>query len=138
MRKLTIVVLLLLLLVVLFYGMHYYRNMFHEKIAKLPQKYCYETFSGVVNPAFYVEDKKLTSDLIEYYEKIERDSSATPVFNFPIRTLPQKQPVYIMGYYDPDSLIVEVYCYYTNGVWYNGNLRGFVYAKTLHNNFPPD
>ena len=93
--------------------------------------FCYETFRGPSNSAFIIEDLIYKDSLVKYYKEVEKGEN--PVFNFPLKTLPTDDPVYVMNYIDKDSLIVEIVSYYDRGIKFGGNyLRGYVYGKTLH------
>lgn len=77
-----------------------------------------------------IEDLSYKDALIEYYQLMENGKN--PAFNFPLKTLPQFEPVYVVGYTD-DSLLVEVVSYYDRGKYDGGSyLKGYVYYKTIH------
>jgi len=59
-----------------------------------------------------------------------------PIFNFPLKTLPQCEPVYVIGF-SKDSLLAKVVSYYDYGAMRGGNFtKGWVYAKCLHKEPP--
>ena len=97
--------------------------------------YCYEQYDkNVVNPVLYVEKRRYVDSLIAYYQKMEH-GNMTPMFNFPINSMPYDTCVYVIGY-ERDSLIAEVVCYYDWGKT-GSYRRGYVYRNTLHLNPPP-
>lgn len=97
--------------------------------------YCYETFSGPVNSALYVDYKSDGEKLIQYYKLVEKGEN--PIINFPLKGLPTDTPVYILEYIGKDSALVKV-AQYTNRI---GKIRmefieGYVYNETLHSSPP--
>ncbi|MDP4202534.1 MAG: hypothetical protein Q8861_07545 [Bacteroidota bacterium] len=108
---------------------------FRENITSKKKMYCYEQYDkNVVNPVLYVEKRVYIDSLIDYYQKMEH-GNMTPMFNFPINSMPYDTCVYVIGY-ERDSLVAEVICYYD---WGNTGSyrRGYVYRNTLHLNPPP-
>jgi hypothetical protein len=112
----------------------------HKWVKSHPQGYVYETFRGPVNPVLVIESLKYKDSLIAYYDKQEKigpDGNEEPYFNFPLKTLPQYEPVYVIGYTD-DSLLAKVVSYYDRGPKRGGDyLECYVYVKTLHSSPPP-
>ena len=116
------------------FGGYFYNKWYHKNIKSYPQMYAYQTFWGPVNPVMIVEDGKHKNALIKYYEQVENGKN--PIFNFPLRTLPQYDPVYVVGY-TKDSLLAEVVSYYDYGARMGGSFtKGWVYAKCLHKEPP--
>lgn len=105
-----------------------------QNIIKHPKKYCYEDFGEVINPAFILDNLIAKEAFVRYHEIIFNDPMASPPLSFPITTLPQRTPVYVMDYTE-DSVLVEVVCYYDRGPSFAAKShRGWVYYKTLHDN----
>lgn len=130
MRK--IIIAIVLFGVVFFIGAHILNQVYNAKIKRSPKKYVYQTYWGLVNSALIIEDLQYGDSIIAYYSEIEKDSSANPTFNFPLKTLPQYEPVYVVGY-SKDSVLVEVVSYYERGPYFGGSyLRGWVYKGTIH------
>jgi hypothetical protein len=123
--------------VFIFFLFLYYINFNHKKIVlNSPKRYVYETYFGPVNSAFIIENLKYKNDLINYYETIIKHKDSNPYFKMPLKTLPQFEPVYVMGY-SKDSLLVDVISLYNRGSFHGGSyFRGWVYVKTLHLNPP--
>ncbi|OYU84456.1 MAG: hypothetical protein CFE24_06840 [Flavobacterium sp. BFFFF2] len=116
-------------------GSIWFSKNYHENVRKHKKMYCYESFRGTSNAAFVIEDLKYKDDLIKYYLQVENGKN--PIFNFPLKTLPTDDPVYVLGYVDANSMISEVISYYDRGSHFGGRyLRGFVYTRTLHENPP--
>lgn len=117
---------------------YFYNKHYHENIRKKPTKYIYETFLGPSNPVLIIEDLKFKDSLINYYTILETNPKTEPSFNFPLKTVPTNDPVYIMGYSE-DGKIAEFVSYYDRGTIYGGShLRGWTYSKTLHDTPPND
>ncbi len=129
-------ILIFVVLVILWNIIGYFiERMFRENVTSKKKMYCYEQYdNNVVNPVLYVEEEKYIDSLIVYYQKME-NGNMTPVFNFPINSMPYDTCVYVMGY-ERDSLIVDVICYYNWGRT-GSYRRGYVYRNTLHLNPPP-
>ena len=97
--------------------------------------YVYQTFWGPANPAMIIEDKKYKDDLVTYYKQAEKGEN--PIFNFPLKTLPQYEPVYVLEFTE-DSLLAKVISYYDYGAIRGGSFtKGWVYTKCLHIESPP-
>lgn len=116
-------------------GGYIINNNYHRKVRSSPQMYVYHTFWGPVNPAMIIENRKYKKELIDYYKQVEKGEN--PTFNFPLKTLPQYEPVYVMEFTE-DSLLAKVISYYDYGTFRGGSFtKGWVYSKCLHNN-PPE
>jgi hypothetical protein len=103
---------------------------YESAIKSHPKMYAYQTYWGPPNSVFIIVDLKYKDQLVKYYDRASNGEN--PIFNFPLKTLPQHDPVYVIGY-TSDSLLAEVVSYYDRGRPFGGNyLRGYVYAKTLH------
>lgn len=115
----------------------YFMNQSYHSIVKMsPKMFVYQTFFGPANSAFIIEDLKYKEALIAYYDTIANNPNANPVIEMPLKTLPQYEPVYVMGYSE-DSTLVDIVSYYDRGAYFGGSyLRGWVYIKTLHENPP--
>lgn len=87
------------------------------------------------NPALYITNLRYKDSIVTYYSKVLIGQN--PVFNFPLKTLPQYDPVYLLDF-TPDSLLAKVICY-TNNKHVTKNLfvKGWVDARLLHVNAPP-
>lgn len=119
-----------------FVGFGVYNELYHEKVHKSPRAFAYETFRGPVNSAFIIEDLKYKNELISFYDSIEKYPSSNPIFNFPLKTLPQNDSIYVLGYSE-DSSLVEIVSYYDRGRYFGGAyLLGWIYYKTLHDSAP--
>ena len=117
-------------------GGHYLNSYWHKKVKSSPKMFVYQTFWGVPNSALIIEDLKYKSSIIAYYDTIESNPKSNPIINFPLKTLPQYEPVYVIGYSD-DGLLVDVVSYYDRGLYLGGSyLRGWVYVKTVHKKPP--
>jgi hypothetical protein len=103
---------LTILIVVFGIGAPLYNRWYHEDVKKHPIGYAYQTYLGPPNSVLVIEDLDYKDSLIKYYEEME--DGKHPVFNFPLKTLPQNHPVYIVGYTD-DSLLVKVISYIIEG-----------------------
>jgi hypothetical protein len=108
----------------------------YEKVQHHDKLYVYETYYGALNAAFYVENLKDTSELIDFYVKYAKhDSNA--YFNFPIKTMPigMHEPIYVYRYLSKNSEIVEMVDF-NKSCW--GYIKGYVYKPTTHTSTPPD
>lgn len=112
----------------------YFINKNHQKkVRSQPKKYCYQTFYGPANPVLMIRDLEFKEEYIKYYRNVESNNKA--YFNFPLKTLPISFPVYVMSY-SKDSVLANVVSYNDGGFEFGGYIRGWVYAKTLHENPP--
>lgn len=117
------------------FGGYFFNKWYHKDIKNHPKMYVYQTFWGAVNSAMIVEDEKYKYDLVAYYEQAEKGEN--PTFNFPLKTLPQYEPVYVIEF-TKDSLLAKVISYYDYGATRGGSFtKGWVYAKCLHQVPPP-
>jgi len=135
MRKKIISILVFVGLIFLVGG-YFINQSYHKKVKMSPKMYVYQTFFGSANSALIIDDLNFKKALIAYYDTIANNPDANPVIELPLKTLPQYEPVYVMGYSD-DSTLVDVVSYYDRGAYFGGSyLRGWVYIKTLHANPP--
>jgi hypothetical protein len=110
---------------------------YHKKVKSSPMRYVYQTYYGPPNPVLVIDNLKLKDSLISYYDNIRRDPHGSHIFNFPLKTLPLYEPVYVVDFTD-DSLLAEVVSYYNRGHFFGGSyLRCWVDSRTLHE-FPPN
>lgn len=110
---------------------HYY----HQDVKSHPQMYCYQTFYGPPNSVLIIESLEYEDDYIEYYNKVAEGEN--PLFYFPLKTMPQYSPVYVVDY-TKDSLLANVVSYYDRGAKFGGSFtKGWVLTKTLHKTPPP-
>lgn len=131
-NKNTITAVSSILIVLIFLGLGFYYDSYHKMVRSSPKAYAYDTFMGPVNPVFIIEDLKYAQELVSFYESIQKKPDSIPSFNFPLKTLPQNDPIYVVGYAE-DSSLVEIVSYYDRGKYFGGSyLRGWVYRKTLH------
>lgn len=134
-KREKIIVGLIIGAIIFIVGSYFYSSNFHKNIRNHKQMFCYETFRGSSNSAFVIENLLFKDSLVKYYKDVEKGEN--PIFNFPLKTLPTDNPVFVINYIDKDSLIVEVVSYYDRGIKFGGDyLRGYVYGKTLHKSPP--
>lgn len=113
-------------------GSYFYNSRYHAWVKDQPEKYCYQTFYGPPNPALVITDLNYKNNLVEYYEFIAENPREDKGIGVPLKTLPIREKVYLLGY-TKDSLLAEIVSYYDRGVRLGGSyLRGWVYAKTIH------
>ncbi|NQX97864.1 MAG: hypothetical protein HRT73_08300 [Flavobacteriales bacterium] len=120
------------IVIVLFFtvGGYLIDKYYHESVRSKPIMYCYQTYFGPPNSVLIITDLEFKNELIEYYDKMSKGDN--PTFDIPLKTLPQFEPVYVMGYSN-DSLLADVVSYYDRGIENEGSyLRGWVDVKTLH------
>jgi hypothetical protein len=118
-------------------GGHFLNKRYHQKIKSCPKMYVYQTYFGPANSVLIVESVKHKENLISYYETIEKSPESNPPIGVPLKTLPQNEPVYVIGYTE-DSLLALVVSYYDYGALRGGSFtKGWVYAKCLHQAPPP-
>ena len=123
-------ILLSLIAVIFFWAAHFYNKYYHRNVRKHPTAYVYETYRGPANPALVIDRLKFKDSLVAYYQQVSKGEN--PYFNFPLKTLPVNDTVYIMGY-TKDSLLAEVVSYFDRGPRFGGSYwRGYVYTGTLH------
>lgn len=117
-------------------GGHFINKYYNENVKSHPQMYCYETFYGPSNSVLIIESLSYKREYLQHYYDVEK--KLNPVINFPLKTMPQYSPVYVMGYSE-DSLLADVVSYYDRGgAKFGGSFtRGWIYAKTLHKDPPP-
>jgi hypothetical protein len=118
------------------FGSNIYITYYHRKIKTLPKKYVYQTYFGPANSVLIIENLKYKNNLINYYRAIERNPDSNPPIGVPLKTVPQNDAVYVVGFTD-DSLLAKVISYYNYGAFRGGSFtKGWVYYKCLHNSPP--
>jgi hypothetical protein len=123
--------------IVLFFtvGGHFINKYYHKDVKSHPQMYCYETFYGPANSVLLIDKLSYKNQYLNHYYDVEK--GLNPVIDFPLKTMPQNTPVYVMGYSE-DGLLADVVSYYDRGANLGGSFtRAWVYAKTLHKDPPP-
>jgi hypothetical protein len=122
--------------IVLFVVISFLTNKYHnEWVRSHPQMYPYETYFGSVNQALIIEDLSYKEEYVNYYRLLEKRIDTS--FSFPLKTLPEDVPVYVVGY-TKDGLLADVVSYFDRGPFRGrGYLRGYIYLKTLHQYPPP-
>jgi hypothetical protein len=139
MNKKSILIVSLIIIIGLGFiiGSHFYNQWYHNMVKSKPQMWVYQTYNGPVRSALVIEDRnEYGLKLIDYY-KAKRENPNTNIgIGVPLRTLPQYEPIYVLGYSN-DSLLAEVVSYYDRGAYMGGSyLRGWVYIETLHEKPP--
>ena len=123
--------------VLIFVGVSkYHAKYLFEKTRTNEKVYTYETYFGALNSAMYVDDLNDTSELINYYTKLEKND--TPAYiNFPIKTMriTLHNPMYVYKYMNKSSKIVELIDFDTV-CW--GYMKGYLFKPTVHSYPPPD
>ena len=132
MKKLIIILVLFSIIALVTLDAHFQEK--NRKIRSSPKAYCYSYIRGTLNPAFMVENSKSIEKLKLFYIQVENKNIDASLPSDAI-ILPQKTPVYILGYLQ-DSTIAEVYSYYRYGRIYSGNTRGYVSTHTLYDSPP--
>ena len=107
-----------------------------EKIKSSPKKFVYETLSGPANPVLFITSRSYEDEYVEYYERVKKDDKNAS-FNFPLKTFPQNDPVYILSYSE-DKRLVKVVSFYNRGKFFGGSYNeGYVLSEFLHETPPP-
>lgn len=117
-------------------GASIFNKYFHENIRSYPKMYCYEYFRGGDEPVCVViiNDLDLKERYLKYYKELE--GGIEPYLDgIPLKLMTQYKQVYVVGY-TKDSLLAEIVSYKRKIS--NDYTRGWVYAKTLHKNPPPE
>jgi uncharacterized protein YneF (UPF0154 family) len=115
-------------------GGYFINKTYNEYVKSQPQMYCYQTFYGPANPVLIIESLSYSDEYIDYYSNAENKRNM--VIKFPLKTMPVRTPVYVINY-TSDSLLAEIVSYYDRGPSFGGSFtKGWVYAKTLHENPP--
>lgn len=128
-RKIIIIVVGILLLFPI--GGFVLSKKYNEYVKEQPKKYCYHTYFGPANSAFIITDLKYEKQYLKYHQIVESNGENIS-FNFPLKTLPQNDYVYILEY-NNDSTLAKVVSYYDRGAYRGGRfLKGWVYSGTLH------
>jgi hypothetical protein len=117
-------------------GCFLFNKKYHENIRKHPKKFIYETINGPANPVLIIEDLRYKDSLINYYKKLESRPKNEPFFNFPLKTIPINDPIYLINISD-DGQLGEFVSYYDRGAMFGGSfLRGWTYINTIHDTLP--
>lgn len=89
---------------------------------------------GVENPVLFITNLKYKSDYILYYSKLR--AGEDPAFNFPLKTMPYNDPVYILSY-TKDSTMVKIASFYDRGPKFGGRYtEGYILREFLHDKMP--
>lgn len=108
----------------------YFSGYFIKRLKRNPIYYCYDNTGGFVNSALVIEDLEFKDSLVKYYSQVQK--GINPVFNFPLKTLPQYEPVYLLSY-SKDSLVAYVVSFYNRGSSNGGSFnKYYVDIRTLH------
>lgn len=123
---------------------------YYESIKDNKRVYVYDTTTGTLNSAIYVQNIELADGLIKYYNNtllwydkasffdgkrklriVDGDTiRLSPATLSPAnRYFPCNKPLILLGYADKDSFIAEVVDFNTD-CW--GYAKGYVYYKNLH------
>lgn len=114
------------------FGSYYFSKFYRNNVLSKPIYYCYDSFGKVINSALVIEDLRYKDSLIKYYNQAEK--GINPIFNFPLKTLPQFEPVYLLEFSD-DSTIAYVVSFYDRGSANGGSFnKYYVDSRTLHKN----
>jgi hypothetical protein len=136
MKKYQLILLLFFLILIFFFGARYYAETRIERIKKTSPKYVYENYSGVANSVLFITRLKYREDYVLYYSKMKNGEN--PTFNFPLKTMPQNDPVYILTY-SKDSVLVKIVSFYDRGPKFGGSYNeGYVLREFLHDTPPKD
>ncbi|MGB0869618.1 MAG: hypothetical protein ACPGSD_08465 [Flavobacteriales bacterium] len=112
-------------------GGYFISKRYNEYVRSQPKKFCYHTYFGPANSAFIITNLKYKDSFLNYHEKVEL-TGVNISFNFPLKTLPQNDYVYVLEY-NSDSTLAKVVSYYNRGTYRGGNfLKGWVYSGVLH------
>ncbi|MFP5470930.1 MAG: hypothetical protein ACLGGV_04985 [Bacteroidia bacterium] len=134
--KKKLILYIVILSVAFIVGSYLFNNWYHKNIKTQPKAYIYQTYFGPVNSALIIEDLKYKNNLINYYETIKKNPDTNVAIGVPLKTLPQFEPVYILGY-SKDSLLVEVVSYYDYGRLRGGSFtKGWVFNGCVHKHPP--
>jgi hypothetical protein len=111
-------------------GSYYFSKFYRNNVLSKPIYYCYDSFGKVINSALVIEDLSYKDSLIKYYNQAEK--GINPIFNFPLKTLPQFEPVYLIEFSD-DSTMAYVVSFYDRGAFNGGSFnKYYVDTRTLH------
>jgi uncharacterized protein YneF (UPF0154 family) len=134
--KAFIKILIIFLGITFVIGCYLFNKKYHENIRNHPKKFIYETINGPANPVLIIEDLSYKDSLINYYKKLESRPKNEPFFNFPLKTIPTNDPVYLINMSD-DGQLGEFVSYYDRvGIFGGSFLRGWTYINTIHDNPP--
>lgn len=113
-------------------GSYYFSKFYRKNVLSKPIYYCYDSFGTVINSALVIEDLYYKDSLIKYYNQAKK--GINPIFNFPLKTLPQFEPVYLLEF-SVDSTIAYVVSFYDRGAANGGSFnKYYVDSRTLHKN----
>jgi hypothetical protein len=113
-------------------GSYYFSKFYRNNVLSKPIYFCYDSFGTVINSALVIEDLYYKDSLIKYYNQAEK--GINPIFNFPLKTLPQFEPVYLLEF-SADSTIAYVVSFYDRGALNGGSFnKYYVDSRTLHKN----
>jgi hypothetical protein len=108
-----------------------------DRVYASPKKYCYFSHNGVTGMVFIISSLRHRDALLAHMKYEYGDSNGDRYINFPLKTLAEGSPVYVLGYTE-DSLLADVVCLMDRGPYFGGDYtRGWVYAATLHDSLPP-
>lgn len=94
----------------------------------LPKKVAYWPHLKVGNPVLYIRELKYADEYITYTNKFINEVHAT--FNFPLKTIPGGDTIYILGY-QKDSNLVEFFSPdYHNKIY--GFSTGYLHKSLVH------
>ncbi len=111
-------------------GSYYFSKFYRNNMLSKPIYYCYDSFGITINSALVIEDLDYKDSLIKYYNQTEQ--GINPIFNFPLKTLPQFEPVYLLEFSD-DSTVAYVASFYERGAFNGGSFnKYYVDSRTLH------
>lgn len=133
-KKFRVAVVILSFSILFIIGCFIYNSNYHEKVMASPKMYAYQTYFGPPNSVIIIEDTSYKEELIDYYEKMAKGEN--PYLNFPLKTLPQYELLYVVEY-SSDGLLAKVISYYDRKPMFGGSYtEGWVYVKTLHKDPP--
>jgi hypothetical protein len=130
--KINTTLIILISGVLFIFSSYYFSKFYRNNIQSKPIYYCYDSFDKVINSALVIEDLRYKDSLIKYYNQAEK--GINPIFNFPLKTLPQFEPVYLLEF-SKDSTIAYVVSFYDRGALNGGSFnKYYVDSRTLHKN----
>jgi hypothetical protein len=106
-----------------------------SKVKNNDKVFVYETYSGALNNVLYVEKLKDTTDLIDYYYKLENKDTAYINFDIKFMPLTLYKPIYTVRKLGKASKIIEVVDFNTK-CW--GYIKGYICYANTHRNAPSD
>lgn len=128
--KLKTIAIAVIIGILFVFGSYYFSKFYRNNILSKPIYYCYDSFGKAINSALVIEDLGYKDSLIKYYNQTEK--GINPIFNFPLKTLPQFEPVYLLEF-STDSTIAYVASFYDRGAYFGGSFnKYYVDSRTLH------